>query len=210
MENIDELYTKAKEKLEAESFQHGTPQDVIRGICLEWLEWAVANDAKAVELMADDDKNTKGAYVFMENFARNYGFMDNLAHNKKGRTDCKKGRTGCVKLEPLEAMTCIMEYYGINKNTAHQQLESGLMYHLMMAECRKYKPYSADEQVTATATTTAATSSSAPEAAKATPVTDLQEAEPPAKPAEYEKPKIEAAPTPFSFDDFDSELEGLL
>lgn len=185
----DELYTKAKEKLEAESFQHGTPQDAIRGMCLEWLEWAVANDAKAVELMADDDKNTKGAYRFMENFARN-----------------KKGRTSCVKLEPLEAMACVMEYYGVDKDAAHQQLESGLMYHLLMAECRKYKPYGTDEQVTENASASA----SAPEATKATPVSLLQETEPPAKPAEYEKPKIEAVPTPFSFDDFNNELEGLL
>ena len=185
MSDIDELYIKAKEKLEAESFRHGTPEDVIRGMCIEWLEWAVAHDTKAVELLADAAKDTEGAYNAMENFARN-----------------KKGKGNCVKLEPLEAMTCVMEYYGIAPGDAHNQLEAGLMYHLMMAECRKYKPYGADEQVTEIAP--------APEAAKATPVTDLPEAEPSAKQAEYEKPKIEAVPTPFSFDDFDSELEGLL
>ena len=185
MADIDELYEKAKTKLEAESFQHGTPQDAIHGMCLEWLEWARTNDTKAVELLADAAKATKGAYNAMENFARN-----------------KKGKGNCVKLEPLEAMACVMEYYGIAPGEAHNQLEAGLMYHLMMAEGRKYKPYGADEQVTEIAP--------APEAAKATPVTDLPEAEPPAKQAEYEKPKIEAVPTPFSFDDFDSELEGLL
>ena len=185
MADIDELYTKAKEKLDAENFQHGTPQDAIHGMCLEWLEWARTNDTKAVELLADVAKDTKGAYNAMENFARN-----------------KKGKGNCVKLEPLEAMACVMEYYGIAPGDAHNQLEAGLMYHLMMAECRKYKPYGADEQVTEIAP--------ALEAAKATPVTDLPEAEPPAKQAEYEKPKIEAVPTPFSFDDFDSELEGLL
>lgn len=175
MADIDELYTKAKEKLEAENFQHGTPQDVIRSMCLEWLEWAVVNDSKAVELLADGAKNSTGAYKAMENFARN-----------------KKRSGSCVKLNPLEAMACVMEYYGIDKNEAHNQLEGGLMYHLMMAECKKYRIYGADEQP------------------KATPVTDLPKAEPPAKQAEYEKPKIEAVPTPFSFDDFDSELEELL
>ena len=168
MADIDELYEKAKTKLEAESFQHGTPQDAIRGMCLEWLEWARTNDTKAVELLADAAKDTKGAYNAMENFARN-----------------KKGKGNCVKLEPLEAMACVMEYYGIAPGDAHNQLEAGLMYHLMMAECRKYKPYGADEQ------------------AKATPVTDLEK-----KP--YEKPKLEEASPSFSFDDFDSELEGLL
>lgn len=168
MADIDELYTKAKEKLDAENFQHGTPQDVIRSTCLEWLEWARTNDTKAVELLADAAKDTEGAYNAMENFARN-----------------KKGKGNCVKLEPLEAMACVMEYYGIAPGDAHNQLEAGLMYHLMMAECRKYKPYGADEQP------------------KATPVTDLEK-----KP--YEKPKLEEASPSFSFDDFDSELEGLL
>ncbi len=168
MADIDEFYTKAKEKLEAENFQHGTPQDAIRSMCLEWLEWTVANDSKAVELLADAAKDTKGAYNAMENFARN-----------------KKGKGNCVKLEPLEAMACVMEYYGIAPGDAHNQLEAGLMYHLMMAECKKYKPYGVDEQ------------------AKATPVTDLEN-----KP--YEKPKLEEASPSFSFDDFDSELEGLL
>ena len=157
MSDIDELYIKAKEKLEAESFQHGTPEDVIRSICLEWLEWAVVNDCKAVEFLANSAKNSSGAYKAMENFARN-----------------KKRSCSCVKLEPLEAMACVMEYYGIAPGEAHNQLEAGLMYHLMMAECKKYRPYGADEQ------------------SKATPVTDLEK-----------KPS-------FSFDDFDSELEGLL
>ena len=179
MADIDELYEKAKTKLEAESFQHGTPQDAIHGMCLEWLEWARTNDTKAVELLADAAKDTKGAYNAMENFARN-----------------KKGKGNCVKLEPLEAMTCVMEYYGIAPGDAHNQLEAGLMYHLMMAECRKYKPYGADEQ--------AADTAPAPEAAKATPVTDFQPK------MQYEKPQIIEEPTPFSFDDFDSELEGLL
>ena len=168
MSDIDELYEKAKVKLEAESFQHGTPEDVIRSICLEWLEWAVVNDCKAVEFLADNAKNSTGAYKAMENFARS-----------------KKRSGSCVKLKPLEAMACVMEYYGIDKNEAHNQLEAGLMYHLMMAECKKCKPYGVDEQ------------------SKATPVTDLEK-----KP--YEKPKLEEASPSFSFDDFDSELEGLL
>lgn len=157
MADIDEFYIKAKEKLEAESFQHGTPEDVIRSICLEWLEWARTNNTKAVELLADAAKDTEGAYKAMENFARN---------NKRS--------SSCVTLGPLEAIACVMEYYGIDKNEAHNQLEGGLMYHLMMAECKKYRLYGADEQ------------------SKATPVTDLEK-----------KPS-------FSFDDFDSELEGLL
>ena len=175
MADIDELYEKAKVKLEAESFQHGTPEDAIRSMCLEWLEWAVVNDSKAVELLANSAKNSSGAYKAMENFARN-----------------KKRSGSCVTLEPLEAIACVMEYYGIAPGEAHNQLEAGLMYHLMMAECKKCKPYGVDEQAADTAPASAAT-----------PVSDPEN-----KP--YEKPKLEEASPSFSFDDFDSELEGLL
>lgn len=168
MADIDELYIKAKEKLEAENFQYSTPQYAIRSMCMEWLEWAMVNDCKAVEFLADNAKNSTGAYKAMESFARN-----------------KKRSGNCVTPEPLEAIACVMEYYGIDKNEAHNQLEAGLMYHLMMAECKKYRPYGADEQ------------------SKATPVSDTEN-----KP--YEKPKLEEVSPSFSFDDFDSELEGLL
>ena len=96
MSDIDELYEKAKEKLEAESFQYGTPEDVIRSICLEWLEWlewARTNNTKAVELLADAAKDTEGAYKAMENFARN---------NKRS--------SSCVTLEPLEAIACVISF----------------------------------------------------------------------------------------------------
>ena len=165
MASLDELHDIAKQKLEKESFDNGTPEEAIRSMCLEWLSWAVVNNGKAVELLADKDKNTAGAYKAMEEYAR------------------KKKRQGpCTKLEPLEAMVQVMVYYGVSADDAHQKLEHGLMYHLLAAEAKKFKPYGMDE--------------SELEPAKTTPVSDLTE----------EK----AEPEPFSFEDMDSELEGLL
>lgn len=165
MASLDELHDIAKQKLENESFDNGTPEEAIRSMCLEWLSWAVVNDSKAVELLADKDKNTAGAYKAMEEYAR------------------KKKRQGpCTKLEPLEAMVQVMAYYGVSADDAHQHLEHGLMYHLLAAEAKKFKPYGMDE--------------SDLEAAKTTPVSDL--------------PEEKAEPEPFSFEDMDSELEGLL
>lgn len=166
MASLDELHDIAKQKLEKESFDNGTPEEAIRSMCLEWLSWAVVNDVKAVELLADKDKNTAGAYKAMEEYAR------------------KKKRQGpCTKLEPLEAMVQVMVYYGVSADDAHQHLEHGLMYHLLVAEAKKFKPYGMDEEPSL-------------EPAKTTLVSDL--------------PEEKAEPEPFSFEDMDSELEGLL
>lgn len=166
MASLDELHDIAKQKLEKESFDSGTPEEAIRSMCLKWLSWAVANDSKAVELLADKDKNTAGAYKAMEAYAR------------------KKKRQGpCTKLEPLEAMVQVMVYYGVSADDAHQHLEHGLMYHLLVAEAKKFKPYGMDDEPSQ-------------ESAKTTLVSDLAE----------EKTE----PEPFSFEDMDSELEGLL
>ena len=63
MASLDELHDIAKQKLEKESFDNGTPEEAIRSMCLEWLSWAVANDSKAVELLADKDKNTTTSWA---------------------------------------------------------------------------------------------------------------------------------------------------
>ena len=39
----------------------------------------------------------------------------------------------------------ILEYFGMKKDEAQQELEHGLMYKLMMAASKKYKPYGTSE-----------------------------------------------------------------
>ena len=46
---------------------------------------------------------------------------------------------------PEEAAEVILEYFGMKKDEAQQELEHGLMYKLMMAASKKYKPYGTSE-----------------------------------------------------------------
>lgn len=133
---MTEQYAAAKAKLEAEKWAHGTPEDAIRVMCLEWLEWDDENGGRqgVAARLAAEGKDTRGAYKAMEEYARS---------KKKGT---------CVKLEPAEAMGAVMKYYGVDKDLAQAALEGGLMYYLLTAEARKYKPYSIAEAGNAKAT----------------------------------------------------------
>lgn len=133
---MTEQYQAAKTKLEAEKWAHGTPEDAIRVMCLEWLEWDEENGGRqgVAALLAVEGKDTKGAYKAMEEYARS---------KKKGT---------CVKLEPARAMGAVMKYYGVDKDQAQAALEGGLMYYLLTTEARKYKPYSTAEADNAKAT----------------------------------------------------------
>lgn len=148
---MTEQYAAAKAKLEAEKWAHGTPEDAIRVMCLEWLEWDEKNDGRqgVAALLTAEGKDTKGAYKAMEHYARK--------QTKGGH---------CVKLEPVEAMTAVMEYYGVKKDSARTALEGGLMYYLLTAEARKYKPYSTAE------------GDAAVDTAKATPGSEIPTAKP--------------------------------
>lgn len=172
---------RAKKKLANESLEYGTPEDMIRTMCLEWLAWDSDNAHHVASLLLVEGTNSKNAYKAMEDYTRD---------NRNDKT--------CVKLGPIEAMTAVMKYYGVTEDDAQAQLEGGLMYHLLMAEARKYQPYGADhtdngydedavDDIDAWATRNVEKSIAVlSEAAKATPVSD------------------------FNFGDFGAELEGLL
>lgn len=118
---------RAKKKLTDEHLDYGTPEDAIRMMCLEWLAWDRDNTHHVAALLLVEGTNSKNAYKAMENHAR---------ANRNGKT--------CVKFGPIEAMTAVMKYYGVTEYKAQAQLEDGLMYHLLMAEARKYQPYGTD------------------------------------------------------------------
>lgn len=162
----------AEKKLKEENWDYGTPEDAIREMCLEWLAWDSDNVHHVASLLLVEGTNSKNAYMAMENDAR---------------SSCN-GRS-CVKLGPVEALTEVMKYYGVTEDKAHAQLEGGLMYHLIMAEAKKYQPcgvnHSGGDEFTDGIDEWAARKINN-SAAKATPVSD------------------------FNFGDFDAELEGLL
>ena len=120
MSNVD----KAREKLEQERITAGSAQDKIKEFCLLWLD---VSD-KAAELILTNGKTVADAYSFM-----------------REKASQKRSGASCVCIPPEEAAEVILEYFGMKKDEAQQELEHGLMYQLMMAASKKFKPYGMTE-----------------------------------------------------------------
>lgn len=123
---MDKNVDKAKEKLEQEKIAAGSAQDRIKEFCLLWLD---VSD-KAAELILTNGKTVAEAYSFM-----------------REKASQKRSGANCVCIPPEEAAEVILEYFGMKKDEAQQELEHGLMYRLMMAASRKYKPYGAPDPI---------------------------------------------------------------
>ena len=136
MGNVD----KAREKLERERITAGSAQDKIKEFCLLWLD---VSD-KAAELILAEDKNIAKAYSFM-----------------KEKASQKRSGASCVCIPPGEAAEVILEYFGMKKDEAQQELGHGLMYKLMIAASKKFRSYGMTE----------------PETEKPHPVAEVEETE---------------------------------
>ena len=120
---MDKNVDKAREKLEQEKLTAGSAKDRVREILLLWLE---ASPAEAAELILKKEKTVGGAYTAMrENASKN------------------RGSATCVCTPPEEAVGTILEYFGMKD--VQQKLEHGLLYQMMMAASKKYKPYGTPE-----------------------------------------------------------------
>ena len=120
---MDKNVDKAREKLEQENITAGSAKDRIREILLLWLE---VSPAEAAKLILKKSKTVGGAYFTMrENASKN------------------RGSASCVCTPPEEAVGAILEYFGMKD--VQQKLEHGLLYKMMMAASKKYKPYGAPE-----------------------------------------------------------------
>ena len=120
---VDKNVDKAREKLEQEKIAAGSAKDRVREILFLWLE---ASPAEATELILKKGKTVGEAYTAMrENASKN------------------RGSASCVCTPPEEAVGTILEYFGMKD--VQQKLEHGLLYQMMMAASKKYKPYGAPE-----------------------------------------------------------------
>ena len=116
---MDKNVDKAREKLEQEKLTAGSAKDRVREILLLWLE---ASPAEAAELILKKEKTVGGAYTAMrENASKN------------------RGSATCVCTPPEEAVGTILEYFGMKD--VQQKLEHGLLYQMMMAASKKFRPY---------------------------------------------------------------------
>ena len=120
MSNVD----KAREKLEQERITAGSAQDRTKEFCLLWLD---VSD-KAAELILTNGKTVAEAYSFM-----------------REKASQKRSGASCVCIPPEEAAEAILEYFGMKKDEAQQELEHGLMYQLMIAASKKFRPYGVPE-----------------------------------------------------------------
>ena len=120
---MDKNVDKAREKLEQEKLTAGSAKDRVREILFLWLE---ASPDEAAELILKKEKTVGGAYTAMrENASKN------------------RGSATCVCTPPEEAVGTILEYFGMKD--VQQKLEHGLLYQMMMAASKKYKPYGTSE-----------------------------------------------------------------
>lgn len=116
---MDKNVDKAREKLEQEKLTAGSAQDRVREILFLWLE---ASPDEAGELILTKDKTVGGAYTAMrENASKN------------------RGSASCVCTPPEEAVGTILEYFGMKD--VRQKLEHGLLYQMMIAASKKFRPY---------------------------------------------------------------------
>ena len=148
---MDKNVDKAREKLEQEKLTAGSAKDRVREILLLWLE---ASPAEAAELILKKEKTVDGAYTAMrENASKN------------------RGSATCVCTPPEEAVGTILEYFGMKD--VQQKLEHGLLYQMMMAASKKFRPYGTPE----------------PAVENPHPVAEVEEAEEIGKDAAVEQPR---------------------
>lgn len=126
MDNYVDKIKSAREKVEAEETEYGSPEEQVKAIVLAWLSC----DRYAADKVLAGVKTIKGAYKAMENTARN------MPRNA--------GNYG-VYMNPEQSTRAIMVYYGVADAEAQKQLEHGLMHDILKtmnrAEEEKYKPY---------------------------------------------------------------------
>lgn len=120
---MDKNVDKAREKLEQEKLTAGSAKDRVREILLLWLE---ASPDEAAELILTKDKTAGGAYTAM-----------------REKTSKNRGSASCVCTPPEEAVGTILEYFGMKD--VQQKLEHGLLYQMMIAASKKFRPYGAPE-----------------------------------------------------------------
>lgn len=126
MDNYVDKIKSAREKVEAEETEYGSPEKQVKDIVLVWLSC----DRYAADKVLTEGKTIKGAYKAMEETAR--------------RMPRNAGKNG-VYMNPEQSTRAIMVYYGVADAEAQKQLEHGLMHDILKtmnrAEEEKYKPY---------------------------------------------------------------------
>lgn len=121
---------EAIEKVKKDSFEHGSPQEVLQRLLLAWIEY----DEGAAERILAENKGTKGCYEHIRSCARE------LHQNS-------------VNAAPEQEVKWMLDYYGIEENAAHALIEGGLMCSIFDALAAQFRPHGAEKTRPAAGTT---------------------------------------------------------
>lgn len=112
---------EAIEKVKKDSFEHGSPQEVLQRLLLAWIEY----DEGAAERILAENKGTKGCYEHIRSCARE------LHQNS-------------VNAAPEQEVKWMLDYYGI-KEGADALIEGGLMCSIFDALAAQFRPHGAEK-----------------------------------------------------------------
>ena len=113
---------EAIEKVKKDSFEHGSPQEVLQRLLLAWIEY----DEGAAERILAENKGTKGCYEHIQSCAR--GLHQNS-----------------VNAAPEQEVAWMLDYYGIRDEEADALIEGGLMCSIFDALAAQFRPHGAEK-----------------------------------------------------------------
>ncbi|WP_031585978.1 hypothetical protein [Selenomonas bovis] len=121
---------EAIEKVKKDSFEHGSPQEVLQRLLLAWIEY----DEDAAERILTENKDTKGCYEHIQSCAR--GLHQNS-----------------VNAAPEQEVKWMLDYYGIKDEEADTLIEGGLMCSIFDALAAQFRPHGMENPHPAAGTT---------------------------------------------------------
>ena len=109
---------EAIEKVKKDSFEHGSPQEVLQRLLLAWIEY----DEDAAERILAENKDMKGCYEHIRSCAQ--GLHQNS-----------------VNAAPEQEVKWMLDYYDVDGADAVAIIEGGLMSSIFDALAAQFRPH---------------------------------------------------------------------
>lgn len=116
---MEELFEKARAKLEAEETEHGTPQDMAKKLICAWLHH---DPQDAAPRILAEGRSVAECY-------------------KHIKAEASKLRQSSVNANPETEVVWMLGYFGIKKEAAKSSVEGGLLYAVFQSLSEEWKPY---------------------------------------------------------------------
>ena len=116
---MEELFEKARAKLEAEETEHGTPQDMAKKLICAWLHH---DPQDAAPRILEEGRSVAECY-------------------KHIKAEASKLRQSSVNANPETEVIWMLGYFGIKKEAAKSSVEGGLLHAIFQSLAEEWKPY---------------------------------------------------------------------